>query len=142
LFHRPLSQQAFSQFNTLKDQIHNRETIDDKHRWTYSWTSPHYSSMKMYKIICEKPNRHNLFKLLWSTACRLRHKIFFWFLLHDIVSTRNLLHRMSMFLEEYTCALRPESAEETLIHLFWNCPFSLNCWFHLLPTKKRHFSIR
>lgn len=96
--------------------------------------------MKMYKAISGNCNTHNIFKFLWNTACRLRHKIFFWLLLHDRLSTRNLLHRRSMYLEDYNCALRTDSTEETLSHLFWNCPFSLACWFSILPTKQRGIS--
>ena len=67
----------------------------------------------------------------WSTILRVKflreltHKIFR-LLLHDRV--------------DYNCALCADSTEETLIHLFWNCPFSLSCWTNLVPTKQRGIS--
>lgn len=53
---------------------------------------------------------------------------FSWLLLHDQINTRNMLHRRSMHLDNYNCVLCADSTEETLIHLFWNCPFEvLHC---------------
>lgn len=116
LFHRPLS---------LQD------------RWTYSWTTTHYSSMKMYKALTGTNISHSIFKRLWNTSCRLRHKIFFWMLLHDRLKTKNLLQRKSMYLDDYSCVLCSHKAEETLLHLFWDCPFALRCWDFLFHDKQR-----
>uniref|UniRef100_A0A8R7U6Y7 Reverse transcriptase zinc-binding domain-containing protein n=1 Tax=Triticum urartu TaxID=4572 RepID=A0A8R7U6Y7_TRIUA len=73
-------------------------------------------------------NTHFLFRILWKASNLLRHKIFFWLLLHDRVNTRNLLKRKSMVLSSYDCALCNDSTEETCHHLFWDCPFALHCW--------------
>lgn len=83
---------------------------------------------------------HHIYRIIWSCSSRLRHKIFFWLLLHDRVNTRNLLHRKSMHLDSYACALCAEQVKETLMHLFWDCPFALNCWNHILPTRNRGIS--
>lgn len=140
LFHRPLSYQAYTQFNMVQEMINSRVATEDKDQWLYSWTSPQYSSRKMYKLLMGSSSAHIIFKNLWSTACRLRHKIFYWLLLQDRLNTRNLLHRKSMFLQDYNCAICSEGTEETLVHLFWNCPFSLLCWDHLTPNKHRGIS--
>jgi hypothetical protein len=79
--------------------------------------------------------------MLWKTACRLRHKIFFGLLLHDRLSTRNMLTRKNMFLEDYNCALCRDATEETNIHLFWDCQFAWTCWNLIIPNKHRGTSI-
>ena len=33
-----------------------------------------------------------------------------------------------MFLEDYSCVLCTTGHEETLFHLFFECPFSISCW--------------
>ena len=66
--------------------------------------------------------------------------MFFWLLLHDRVNTRNLLQRKSMLLKDYNCVLCSDNTEETQVHLFWNCPFALKCWDHLVPEKQRGIS--
>uniref|UniRef100_A0A8R7TS57 Reverse transcriptase zinc-binding domain-containing protein n=1 Tax=Triticum urartu TaxID=4572 RepID=A0A8R7TS57_TRIUA len=73
-------------------------------------------------------NSHFIFSILWKASNLLGHKIFFWLLLHDRVNTRNLLKRKSMFLNLYECALCNDKTEETSLHLFWDCPFSMQCW--------------
>lgn len=77
---------------------------------------------------------------MWKSNYRLRHKIFFWMLLYDRVSTRNLLQRRKMHLPDYNCALCSDATQETLIHLFWNCHFSLTCWNSLLPNRQSGIS--
>lgn len=33
-----------------------------------------------------------------------------------------------MYLEDYNCAICSLSTEETLLHLFLDCPFAMQCW--------------
>ena len=82
----------------------------------------------------------SIFKDIWATSCRFRHKIFFWLLLHDKNNTRNMLQRMTMHLDSYSCVLCSDKTDETSIHLFWNCPFSLYCWDHIIPNRKKGIS--
>lgn len=46
-------------------------------------------------------NKCTVFKWIWKSARRLRHKILFWLLLHDRVNTRNLLKRKKFHLDCY-----------------------------------------
>lgn len=71
-----------------------------------------------------------------KTANRLRHKLFFWLLLHDRVNTRNLLKRKNMFFDSYDCVFCNEHSEETLRHLFWDCNFAQDCWNSNFPSRK------
>lgn len=66
---------------------------------------------------------------------RIRGKFFFWLLIQDRLSTRNLLKRKNMFLEDYSCVLYTTSlGEETNSHVFFDCPSVETCWnaLHLL----------
>ena len=48
----------------------------------------------------------------------------------DRLNTRNLLKRKRYKLEgnNFNCVLCPTQREETAFHLFFNCPFALECW--------------
>ena len=62
--------------------------------------------------------------LLAKTSIRF----FFWLLLKDRLSTRELLRRRNMELPDYNCVHCNTPTEETLEHLFLHCPFAHNCW--------------
>lgn len=68
------------------------------------------------------------FKWLWKSSCQNKHKVFFWLLLKDRLSTRNLLRRKTMVLDSYECELCNSRQEETLEHLFLRCPYAIACW--------------
>ena len=110
-------------------------------RWSIIGYSRGYSSIQMYAHMMRPSKVNSLFQDIWKSACRLRHQIFFWLLLHDRVNSRNLLHRKSMVLDSYNCALCADSTEETNLHLFWDCPFSLLCWDKIIPNRKRGISV-
>ena len=46
----------------------------------------------------------------------------------DRISTRNLLRRKHMALDDYNCAICNLVTDETLLHLFLDCPFAVSCW--------------
>jgi len=43
-------------------------------------------------------------------------------------STRNILRRKSMYLYSYNCVLCQLNVEESVTHLFLDCPFARSCW--------------
>lgn len=96
--------------------------------------------MKMYKSMVGSSVAHHVLKQLWKCSAQLRHKIFFWLPLYDRVNTRNLLNRKSMYLEDYNCVLCNDKVEETLMCLFWDCPFAGECWDYIIPHRKRGIS--
>jgi hypothetical protein len=58
-----------------------------------------------------------------------KRKIFFWLLLRDRLSTREILRRRNMFLEDYNCVFCASMpVEESVTHLFLHCPFAQACW--------------
>lgn len=120
--------------------LHQRSNVLTPNVWKCPSYSKSYSSIKVYHSLQKGPEAHIIFKWLWINACRIRHKIFFWFLLHDRVNMRNLLRRKTMLLESYECALCNEGTEETLMHLFWDCSFALSYWDHILDNMLRGIS--
>jgi hypothetical protein len=51
----------------------------------------------------------------------------------DRLNVRNILRRKKCKLErnDYSCPLCPQNREETTFHLFFSCPFNIECWRHL-----------
>jgi hypothetical protein len=59
-------------------------------------------------------------------------KFFAWLLLNDRLNTRNILRRRNKVLEDgYNCVLCHEEVEETLEHLFFDCPSATCRWLAL-----------
>ena len=71
---------------------------------------------------------HPAFKWLWACSCQSKHKVLFWLLLKDRISTRELLRRKNMALQDFNCVLCNAAVEESLLHLFLECPFATQCW--------------
>lgn len=85
----------------------------------------------------ENAEEHPIFRLIWKSKSRLKHKIFFWLAAHERINTRALLKRKGMHLENPFCPNCNQNVEETVMHLFWDCNFAQDCWHSLLPRKKR-----
>ena len=129
LFHLPLSQQALCQFQWLQQECQNIQSSENNDKWcvkTGSATS--YSSAKVYKELIIHQNVHPVFKWLWKSKCQPKHKVFGWLLLKDRLSTRNLLRRRNMALDNHNCVLCQLNVEETTLHLFLDCTFAQECW--------------
>ena len=72
-----------------------------------------------------------LFKWLWKSHMLNKEKFFFWLLLRDKLNTRGLLRRKRMHLCSYDYAVCVGHLEESIIHLFFDYPFSQACWIFL-----------
>ena len=55
----------------------------------------------------------------WKSWCQNKHKVFCWLLLRNRLSTRELLRKKNMELEDYSCVLCDSSSDETLVHLLF-----------------------
>ena len=137
LFYRPLSHQAYDQFNQLQNILAELQVQDQPDKWSLKVNTPKFSAIQTYNSIKGPSRSHHLFKLLWKSSNMLTHKIFFWLLLHDRVNTRNLLKRKKVPLQSYNCTLCAENTEETLSHLFRDCNFAMHCWNKLVPQRNR-----
>ena len=99
--------------------------------WTYIWGSSQFSSSKAYKLLTGHTQVDPTFKRLWKTSCQSKHKVFFWLVMKDRKSTRNVMRRRTMQLDDYNCVLCQQQTEETLMHLLFYCNFAKNCWWAL-----------
>ena len=63
-----------------------------------------------------------------NQLAKINIRSFFWLVMKDRLSTRELYRRKNMILPDYNCVLCPSTVEESLTHLFIHCPFSQACW--------------
>jgi hypothetical protein len=94
LFNLPISTEAYQQLLVLAHDLADislEQEQDDV--WTYSWGSTIYMPMKAYKVSIGPRQVHPCFSWLWTTSAQKKHEIFFWLLLKDRLSTRNILRR-------------------------------------------------
>lgn len=98
-----------------------------KDNWTYIWGTPIFSTSKAYKAMIGHKNVHPIYTWLWKSICQIKHKVFFWLLLKNQLSTRELLRRKQMELDSYTCELCILQKTESMAHLFLRCNFAKAC---------------
>jgi hypothetical protein len=129
LFSLPLSLQASSQLTELQELLQERDWDNNTcDCWVYNWGPSKYTSKKGYSFLQASVDASPLFSWLWSSSNLGKRKFFFWLLLRDRLSTRNILKRKKMHLDDYNCALCTSNCEETSFHLFFECPFSKSWW--------------
>lgn len=129
----PLSITASNELTKLQNCLQNFQL--DLHCadiWSYIWGSNAFSIQKAYHKLIGTTFASPWFKWMWQSCYRSRHKFFFWLLLRDRVNTRALLRRKNMHLDSYECVCCNSLQEETLRHLFFECPFSKQCWQSIL----------
>jgi hypothetical protein len=131
LFHLPLSAEAFTQFQTLQTALQTLHLSDSHDSWTYSWGNAGFSSRKVYKHLVGHHDIHSSYKWLWMSSCQNKRKLFFWLILSDRLSTRVLLRRRQMVLDDYTCVMCTTNVDEDLLHMLFHCPFAAACWYSL-----------
>jgi len=124
IFHFPLSPIAAQQLVEIAESLESLPASNDTDIWTYIWGTPFFSTSKAYKHLNGHMPTHALFQKIWMSSCQAKHKVFFWLLLRDRLSTRALLRRRNMQLPSYDCACCTLDVEETLSHLFLTCPFA------------------
>lgn len=124
LFHLPLSVEAFAQLQALQLELEGITLTHEMDWWTYIWGSHIYTSARAYKYLIGHTEIHPVFKWLWKSSCQHKHKVFFWLLLKERLSTRNVLRRKNMDLPSYDCILCTQCVEETVDHIFIKCDFA------------------
>jgi hypothetical protein len=142
LFQWPLSEEAFDQALVLAQSLDALENSDSDDIWSYRW-GPSFSPRRAYLHLLGPRQVPQAFKWLWKTSVQKRHKVFFWLLLKDRLSTRNILRRRNQVIPSYECVLYNLHIEETLEHLFLHCNFARSCWasLNLLITAGDPFDV-
>jgi hypothetical protein len=131
LFHLPLSSEAYSHLLLLNERLDGLQLNSNHDTWSYVWGSPFFSRSKAYKRLTGHANVSPAFKWLWKNWCQHKYKVFFWLLLKDRLSMRDLLGRKGMILQSHDCVLCDQNSRETLDHLFLTCPLATQFWASL-----------
>jgi hypothetical protein len=103
LFSLLVSAEAFQQLQMIQSFTEHYPLLDQDDVWTSDWGP--FSASKAYKFIIGHRQVPRVFGWLWKSCCQPKHKVFFWLLLKDRLSTRNILKRKNMHLEPYNCVL-------------------------------------
>jgi hypothetical protein len=91
-----------------------------------------YASSKFYQYSFREVHPEKTISWVWKSKCIPKIKFFACLLLNDKLNTRNMLRRRNKFLEDgYNCSLCPNGLEDTMEHLFFDCPSATNHWFAL-----------
>jgi hypothetical protein len=97
LFHLPLSNEAFAQFQVLQEVLLNISDSVDPDSWEVFGNNTSFKVSKAYKHFVGQHLVCPVIKKLWKTCCQSKHKVFFWLLLQDRLNTTQLLQRKSFF---------------------------------------------
>lgn len=143
LFHLPLSEEAYPQFIILQELLGMVQSTEEKDIRGFIWGSTYFSSSKVYKQLSEHSQVHVAYRWTWKSSCQNKHRVFFWLILKNRLNTRSMLRRRNMEPENFNCVLCNRQTEETIEHLFIDCPFAALCWnatglgaLQVLPTAK------
>ena len=98
LLYLPISEEAFEQMQQLLQILGSLTITEDKDIWRYIW-GENFSSSRAYRALMGHHQVHNAFRWLWECLCQPKHKVFFWLLIQDRLSTRNILKRKNMHLD-------------------------------------------
>jgi hypothetical protein len=124
----PLSRVASGQLQVLNQLLQDFSVDQGNHdEWVYIWNSI-FSAKKAYISLKGVLPVSLMFNWMWKSCVPGKISFFLWLLLHDRLNTRNLLRRKRRILDDYSCVLCQTATEETLQHLFFLCPFSMQCW--------------
>lgn len=128
-------------------QLTTQVTLDNKRSdvWKCVWGGSSTSS-KFYSFCFRNERVDEVFSWISKTKCNMKWKVFSWLLMVDRVNTRNMLKRRQFVLadDDYSFMMCPTPPEETLVHLFYQCPFASTCWSALgisWPTHGNRFEI-
>jgi hypothetical protein len=122
LFNLSVSVEAYDQLLQLAQLLEVIHLSDQDDIWVYIWGSPYFSAAKAYKQLIGSRPIHPSFKWLWKSALQHKHKVFFWLLLQDRLSTRGILHRKNMVLPSYAYVLCPPRLRGKLGSLVFEMP--------------------
>lgn len=129
-FNLPLSEQAFHEYDTMSAADPLDQLSDENDVWSYVWGNGLFSSKKIYDINFMHIHAPSYLAWIWKSKCAMKVKVFGWLLLIDRLNTYDMLDRRHCppNNSDLTCVLCSTCARETTFHLFFQCPFSADCW--------------
>lgn len=78
--------------------LQDLETNEHYDSWQFQPGAAQYKVSKSCQILSGSHNPLSALKWIWKTCCQLKHKIFYWLLVHDRLNTRALLPRKHFFI--------------------------------------------
>ena len=95
----------FQQYQDFSLTLNSMQTNGEPNKWVFTWGFNMFSSRRVYKHLVGHGQIHPVYRWLWKSACQNKRKIFFWLLLKDRLSRREIHRRKNMHLQNYTCVL-------------------------------------
>jgi hypothetical protein len=123
MFHLPLSEEALPQFHLFQALILNLEPSENVDYWTIMGKFDSTKVSYVYKSLMHFGGTFPILKWMWKGCCQQKHKVFFWLLVHNSLSTKAMLRRKNFFMDDYSCIMCGTNELETRNHLFFLCPF-------------------
>jgi hypothetical protein len=131
LFQKPISVQAFQEFEQLQIILEENPLSYQNDSWSYVWGEK-YSSANFYAHIHTHIHVPGVYKWLWKSCCTLKTKVFTWMELRDCINTRDMLQRRHRKVtNDKHCELCPGRIYEDRVHLLFECIFSRRIWNYL-----------
>ncbi|XP_073354904.1 uncharacterized protein [Aegilops tauschii subsp. strangulata] len=133
LFQLPLSAQAREEAREIQGRCaHVGLVTEEQDVWVCSIAN-RFSSSIYYKHCFREVEADETFVWLWKAKSPIKFKVFRWLPMVDRMNTRNKLkrHHYNIQNNNYACLLCNQPPEETVEHLFFHCPFSVQCWAKL-----------
>lgn len=96
LLHLPVSEIAYNQLQNLVQRITQIQLNEEQDIWQYPWGNT-FSSSRAYKIIVGHSQHYPSIRWIWKCFYQSKHRVFFWLLLRDRLSIRNILRRKTCF---------------------------------------------
>jgi hypothetical protein len=131
MFQRPISVQAFQEFEQLQVIMEENPISDHEDCWSYVWGEK-YSSANFYAHNHKHIQVSGVYKWLWKSCSTLKTKVFAWLVLRDRINTRDMLQRRHWNVtNDKHCELCPGRLYEDIVHLLFECTFSRRIWNYL-----------
>jgi hypothetical protein len=130
LFALPLSTEAFEE---LSDALRITQDFqlqpDAMDARSFCWGGTAYTSAKFYKFIFDAIPTNRALNSIWESRCLPKLKVFLWLVMMDRLNTQDIMLRKNWTIDGDTlCVMCNTQALETSHHLFFECPFAVNCW--------------
>jgi hypothetical protein len=128
-FALPISAQAHDELLEVQQIIQDIEHIPHVNDTrTFVWGAS-YTSAKFYKFMFAAVPCDAAITLIWKSKCLPKLKVFLWLLLMDRLNTKDRMLRKHWEVNDGPhCVLCDQNVLETRDHLFFLCPFAVNCW--------------
>jgi hypothetical protein len=99
---------------------------------SFCWGNANFTSAWYYKFIFDSLPDHPTMRHIWKSKCLPKLRVFVWLLIMDRLNTKDIMSRKHWQVDGgLNCVLCNLNVRETRDHLFFDCPFVINCWNQL-----------